>query len=193
MDEVTLDQEAAFRRDGFVAIGPLLGVEELRRLTAAHDELLARWAADCDVTVEEYVRVVSQWTGLWREHREFAAHLHHPVLARIAHRRLQSDRVRLFHDHLISKPPRHNSTIPWHQDYPYWPVGLGWLSQDQEVAARVKQLIGALQLLAGAYWGGSDPIARTAWLIALRAELVAETRLSLVMQAHASLTEAVRS
>jgi len=71
--------------------------------------------------------------------------------------------------------------------------GPGWLSQDREVAVRVKQLIEALQVLAGAYWGGADPSTRHIWLTSLRAELVAETRLSMVVQAHASLTEAVRA
>jgi len=157
MDEVTLDQEEAFRRDGFVAIGPLLGADELRQLRAAHEELLVRWAADCDVTVEEYTRVVSQWTGLWREHRAFATHLHHPVLARIARRLLKADRLRLFHDHLISKPPRHSSTIPWHQDYPYWPVDRPralscWLALDDATADA-----GALVFMPGAQQEGEQP------------------------------------
>lgn len=147
----------AFHQDGYVVIGPLLSAEEVERLREAHDALLDRWARECDVAVTDYVRVVSQWTGLWKQHPTFAAHIRRPRIAAIACRLLGAERVQLFHDHLISKPPHHSSTIPWHQDYPFWPIDQPralscWLALDDATAES-----GAMRFMPGAHRGGEQP------------------------------------
>src|SRR5689334_5034066 len=103
VDLISSEQEATFYREGYVVVGPLVSPAEVERLRQAHDELLARWSKECGVSIEDYTRVVSQWTGLWKQHPVFAEHVRRPRIAAIACRLLAAKRVQLFHDHLISK------------------------------------------------------------------------------------------
>ena len=150
-------QIEAFNRDGYTLVGPLLSPLEVDELRAAHDELLARWASECGTSLDEYTRVVSQWTGLWKQHPAFAAHVRRPQLAAVACRLLGAAHVQLFHDHLISKPPVHSSTIPWHQDYPFWPLDRPralscWVALDDVTAES-----GAMHFMPGAHHDGEAP------------------------------------
>jgi ectoine hydroxylase-related dioxygenase (phytanoyl-CoA dioxygenase family) len=48
---------------------------------------------------------------------------HHPVVAATAARLARTSRVRLYHDQLISKPPRESladTAVGWHTDIAYW-------------------------------------------------------------------------
>ncbi|MDO9022916.1 MAG: phytanoyl-CoA dioxygenase family protein [Deltaproteobacteria bacterium] len=153
----TPEQIRSFQRDGFVAIGPLVDETALAGLRDAFEALERRWAAELDVTVERYRTVVSQWTGLWEQHHAFAVQIHHPAIERVARALLGVERLQLFHDHLISKPPAHSSTVPWHQDYPFWPVNAPralscWLSLDGATADS-----GALHFMPGAHRDGEKP------------------------------------
>lgn len=150
-------QRESFEQDGYVVVGPLVPPVEVEHLRRAHDALLARWAAECRTTIDDYTRVVSQWTGVWKQHPAFAAHLRRPALAAIACELLGATRVQLFHDHLISKPPAHSSTIPWHQDYPFWPLDRPralscWLALDDVTADS-----GAMVFMPGAHREGEEP------------------------------------
>lgn len=154
--EITAAQIESFRSAGHVAIGPLVDFARLAELRAAFESLEARWAADLDVSVDRYRAVVSQWTGLWEQHAAFAAQIHHPAVERIARELLGADQIQLFHDHLISKPPEVSSTVPWHQDFPFWPVDRpralsAWLSLDDATADA-----GALHFMPGAHLEGEQ-------------------------------------
>ena len=70
---------------------------------------------------------------------------------------ISCQRVRLFHDHVISKPPEYSHTIPWHQDYPYWPVSAPravslWLALDDADAES-----GCMHFMPGAHREGERP------------------------------------
>ncbi len=115
-------QKSRFDRDGFLPFEHLIDAAGIAGLRAALASLQARWAAELGAAVGDYVRVVSQWTNLWESHPAFAAQLRSPIATEIAAELIGCDRIRVFHDHLISKPPEANGAVPWHQDYPYWPV-----------------------------------------------------------------------
>lgn len=131
-DAASLD---SFQRNGFLAVDVGLAPEEVQRLRSALDSLHAQWARELDVPREEYLRVVSQWTNVWERHPAFAAQLRHPEVTQMAAALIGCERVRVFHDHLISKPPGASRAVPWHQDYPYWPLSAPravscWLALD---------------------------------------------------------------
>lgn len=65
--QLTDDAIDRFRLDSYLALGPVLDGSAVQRLRVALDELEAGWAAELGVTVEEYVRVVSQWTNVWEK------------------------------------------------------------------------------------------------------------------------------
>lgn len=149
-------QLADFERDGYLVVPALVDAARLAALQAAHTELVTGWADTLGVPVDEYTRVVSQWTGLHLSHPVFAEQVRHPAVIAAARQLLDSP-VQLFHDHLISKPAHASSTIPWHQDYPFWPVDRPralscWLALD-DVPAEA----GAMRFMPGAHREGEQP------------------------------------
>jgi phytanoyl-CoA hydroxylase len=116
------EQRHHFQAKSYVVAGPVVEEPGLQLLRAGYDELMERWAAECEVEREEYERVVSQWTSVWSRHRAFANHVHNTRIAEATRQLLAVESLQLFHDHMISKPPGSSETVPWHQDYPFWPV-----------------------------------------------------------------------
>ena len=151
---VTPELKTAFEREGFAIARRVVPPGQVVALRRAFQELLTKWARECEVTVDEYERVVSQWTGVHEQHPVFARQLQHPAVAQIARELLGVDQLQLFHDHLISKPPTNSHTIPWHQDFPFWPVDKPtalscWLALDD-----VDDLSGAMRFMPGAHREG---------------------------------------
>ncbi|HSN99495.1 MAG TPA: phytanoyl-CoA dioxygenase family protein, partial [Candidatus Nanopelagicales bacterium] len=66
--------------------------------------------------------------------------------------------ARLLHDHVSLKPVRQSGSVPWHQDYPYWPVdtpeGLSCWCPLEDVGPEG----GCLEVIDGSHrWGESPP------------------------------------
>jgi ectoine hydroxylase-related dioxygenase (phytanoyl-CoA dioxygenase family) len=58
----------------------------------------------------------------WQRIPEYEAIMKHSALPRIAASLMQSDTVRIYHDHLLVKEPRTQQPTPWHQDQPYYNI-----------------------------------------------------------------------
>jgi len=56
----------------------------------------------------------------WGRIPEFAAVIRQSGVARVAARLMQSERVQLFHDHVLVKEPGTLKPTPWHSDGPYY-------------------------------------------------------------------------
>ena len=56
----------------------------------------------------------------WNRIAEFEEIIFNSPAAKIAARLMQSDRVQIFHDHVLVKDPGTTRTTPWHQDAPYY-------------------------------------------------------------------------
>ena len=78
------DSVLSFSQNGFVVVRSVVELRRIKELRAAHDELVVRWAAECEVSVDEYERVVSQWTNLHEQHPSFHAQIHHPQVIPLA-------------------------------------------------------------------------------------------------------------
>jgi ectoine hydroxylase-related dioxygenase (phytanoyl-CoA dioxygenase family) len=59
----------------------------------------------------------------WERIPEFRDVIFHSDVADVAARLMQSQRVQLFHDHVLVKEPGTSKPTPWHQDGPYYFVG----------------------------------------------------------------------
>lgn len=150
------DMSQRFRRDGFVVVPDVVEPERIAELRAAHDALVDGWARDLGVDRARYERVVSQWTNLHEQHPAFRRQLDHPAVVQITRALLGVEAVQLFHDHLIQKPAAASATIPWHQDYPFWPVDAPralscWLALDDADDAS-----GAMRFMPGAHLDGEQ-------------------------------------
>jgi ectoine hydroxylase-related dioxygenase (phytanoyl-CoA dioxygenase family) len=151
MSEITAARRAEFDDQGHMVIDDLVPQGQVARLRAAFEEQTARWALEVGASTEEYLGVVSQWTNVWEHNAIFREQLHHARAAAIAAELIGCERVRVFHDHLIVKPPYGGSTIPWHRDLPNWPVGESrgvscWLAMDDVTVES-----GAMHFMPGAH------------------------------------------
>lgn len=158
MLEITPRQHVLFEEQGHVVVGPLVPPEQVARLRRAFEEQTMAWAAEIDTPLDEYLAVVSQWTNVWEHNAVFREQLFHARAAAIAAELIGCERVRVFHDHLIVKPPHGGDTIPWHRDLPNWPVAEPravscWLALDD-----VTPESGAMRFMPG---GHREPMTRS--------------------------------
>lgn len=58
----------------------------------------------------------------WQRIPEYEAIMRHSALPRIAASLMQSETVRIYHDHLLVKEARTQQPTPWHQDQPYYNI-----------------------------------------------------------------------
>ncbi|PKP75085.1 MAG: phytanoyl-CoA dioxygenase, partial [Alphaproteobacteria bacterium HGW-Alphaproteobacteria-6] len=97
----------------------------------------------------------------WTRIPEFAAAIRGSAVAEVAADLMGSDRVQLFHDHVLVKEPGTSKPTPWHQDGPYYFVEGAqtvsfWSPLDPVGAA-------TLRCVAGSHlW--ARPVLPTRWL-----------------------------
>lgn len=147
-----------FKVDGYLVVRQIAPPDQIDLLRKAHQSLIEQWADELGTSVENYERVVSQWTNVRHQHKAFEAQIYHPPIASSAQQLLGGVKsVQLFHDHIISKPAHHSSTIPWHQDYPFWPVDQPnavscWLALDDAT-----EETGSMYFMPGTHREGEKP------------------------------------
>ena len=59
---------------------------------------------------------------MWKRDKEYEKTVRHPLITGIAKTLLKTPEVRLWHDHIISKPPGDNAHFRYHQDFYGWPL-----------------------------------------------------------------------
>ena len=117
---VTKAQIDAFRTEG-VALIPGLFAAHVDRLRAGIDRNMAdpgpyasrnEKAGETGLFFDDYCN--------WDRIPEFAEVVRDPAIARAAADLMGSDRVQMFHDHVLVKEPGTSMATPWHSDGPYY-------------------------------------------------------------------------
>lgn len=116
-----------FQENGYLPARPLLSAEEVERLRERCYALIESRAEGQPLLNRELYRdergwVVVQVVNAWQADRAFYELLFHPRLTEAIARLMDTDTVRVWHDQIQFKPPRHGGPTIWHQDFPYWPV-----------------------------------------------------------------------
>jgi hypothetical protein len=88
--------------------------------------------------------------NLWKSDPRFARIGMNPAIAGIARQLLGAKRVLLMEDNVVLKVPR-SKTLPWHQDYSYWPLAepgaiTVWIALDNITGAN-----GAMMVVPGSH------------------------------------------
>ena len=132
---VTQEQIDFFRDKGYLRYGQVLSQDEIElyreRLDQVideenrggrDDELEFKYGHRRPDEIEEFARPITQYINMWKRDDAYLNLLHHPVITGVAKALLGTDRLRLWHDQIISKPPHDNGHFHFHQDFYLWPL-----------------------------------------------------------------------
>lgn len=120
VDDVTV---SAFERDGAVVIRQFLNARELAVLVEGIEFNLAHPSERALVASkpDDPGRFFEDFCN-WQRIPEYEHIMRHSALPSISAQLMQSQRVRLYHDHLLVKEAGTRQPTPWHQDQPYYNV-----------------------------------------------------------------------
>lgn len=120
MVSVTDDMVQAYQRDGAVLVRGLWAdwVDVLRDGIARNMAEPGPYAAE-NLKPGEGGRFFDDYCN-WERIPEFARVIRESAVAGVAGRLMESDRVQLFHDHVLVKEPGTSKPTPWHSDGPYY-------------------------------------------------------------------------
>jgi len=117
---LTQDDIDCYQRDGVVLVRGLFAdhVETLRRGVAANMEAPGPYASNNEKSGEtgRFFDDYCNWTRI----PEFAEVVRNSPVAEVAADLMGSNRVQMFHDHVLVKEPGTSMATPWHQDGPYY-------------------------------------------------------------------------
>ena len=133
---VTEEQAKFFDENGYLKYGKVLDPSEVRALIDGLDRVAdIELAGGDDSSVEFSVghrrtikesqddpRVLTQYVNMWKRDKCYEQTVRHPLITGIAKTLLKTPEVRLWHDHIISKPPEDNGHFRFHQDFYGWPL-----------------------------------------------------------------------
>jgi ectoine hydroxylase-related dioxygenase (phytanoyl-CoA dioxygenase family) len=113
----------AFRRDGAVCVRGAFSAEEVALVERGIERNLAAPSPRALVASrpEDPGRFVEDFCN-WQQIPEYEEFVGRSPAAAIAGALMGSERVRLYHDHLLVKEPGTSQRTPWHQDQPYYNV-----------------------------------------------------------------------
>ncbi|QHT63073.1 phytanoyl-CoA dioxygenase family protein [Paenibacillus lycopersici] len=123
--QVSEEQAAFYRENGFVQIDDLLSPEELAELREYMDETMnyqGGRSMQTDQAGGAYFKVLNQRVNTWRDHGGMAKFVLGERFADVGKQLTGYEGIRLFHDHALLKMPGDSKVTPWHQDRPYWPM-----------------------------------------------------------------------
>ncbi|WP_375687550.1 phytanoyl-CoA dioxygenase family protein [Pseudooceanicola sp. LIPI14-2-Ac024] len=117
---LTQDIIDTFQRDGVVLIKGLFAdhVEALRAGVERNMAEPGPYAAE-NLKAGEAGRFFDDYCN-WNRIPEFETVVRRSPAAEVAADLMQSDRVQVFHDHVLVKEPGTSKPTPWHQDGPYY-------------------------------------------------------------------------
>jgi ectoine hydroxylase-related dioxygenase (phytanoyl-CoA dioxygenase family) len=160
------EQVAFFHENGYVRGGKLLEAEQVAVLRERLDAVLAG-QSDTGGKVEYAETIekkdpaqggVLQVVNIWKQDSLFRRHHSNERLVAMARQLTGSQTMRIFHDQILSKPPRLGRPVNWHQDYGYWQMVTPpdlitcWCALDDATIAN-----GCMQVVPGSHrWGLID-------------------------------------
>jgi len=123
MVDVTDEMIETYQRDGVVLVKGLWAdwVEELQAGVARNMAEPGPYAAE-NLKPGEAGRFFDDYCN-WDRIPEFERVIKQSEVADVAAKLMGSERVQLFHDHVLVKEPGTSKPTPWHQDGPYYFVG----------------------------------------------------------------------
>jgi ectoine hydroxylase-related dioxygenase (phytanoyl-CoA dioxygenase family) len=151
-----------YQRDGVAVLRGVLDDDEVAQLRAGVDAVIASPSPAVISTgggpgepgafFEDFCN--------WARVPELEAVIRGSDLARVGAELMQSEQVRLFHDHILVKEPGTTTKTPWHQDQPYYCID-GSQNVSFWVPLDVVPRESTLEFVRGSHAGGTWYMPRT--------------------------------
>jgi ectoine hydroxylase-related dioxygenase (phytanoyl-CoA dioxygenase family) len=112
-----------YTNHGFVVLKSIFSDSEMSEKESALSSVRMRYSKEMNLSISEYDNHICQWRDLWATESVFNAFLRDERIISNAKKFMGQNSIQLLHDHVIRKPySALNKTVPWHQDFPFWPV-----------------------------------------------------------------------
>ena len=150
---VTPDIAAAYQRDGAVCLRQFLTQDEVALLAQGIDANLAQPSPSAIVAsapgdpgffIEDFCN--------WQTNADYRQFIFSSPLAQATALLTGSRRVRLYHDHMLTKEPGTRTATPWHQDQPYYNVS-GFQNTSFWIPVDPVRRASTLEFVAGSHQG----------------------------------------
>jgi ectoine hydroxylase-related dioxygenase (phytanoyl-CoA dioxygenase family) len=114
---------ADYQRDGAIVLRGVLNPEQVALLAQGIEHNLANLSALAQVASQgdDPGKFVEDFCT-WQSNPAYEQTMRNSALPAVAKALMQSDSVRIYHDHLLVKEPGTRQATPWHQDQPYYNV-----------------------------------------------------------------------
>ena len=144
---------ADFQRDGAVCVRQFFTPDEVALLARGIEANLAAPSPRAKVASgpDDPGRFFEDFCN-WRDIVEYERFIFNTPLAALAQGLMQSQTVRLYHDHLLVKEPGTRQKTPWHQDQPYYNVE-GWQNVSFWIPVDPVSRASTLEFVAGSHQG----------------------------------------
>jgi phytanoyl-CoA hydroxylase len=154
LEVVSPAQVEQFYRDGYLKFGRVVEDAEVERLRAELDRVTAEEAEGTRggerppefayghhrKGQERVARAIHQFVNIWKVAPAYRDVLDNPRITGAARDLMGAERIRLWHDQVISKPPGENEHFRCHHDFYFWPLDRPamitcWLALDDATVA----------------------------------------------------------
>ena len=134
---VTEEQVRFFEENGYLKYGKALEPSEVEAMRGGLDRVIDLELRKSDSSSPEFgyghdrdgespdkrpARAIHQYVNMWKRDAAFEAAIHNPIIAGAVRGLLRTPSARLWHDQVISKPPKDNGHFRFHQDFYFWPL-----------------------------------------------------------------------
>jgi ectoine hydroxylase-related dioxygenase (phytanoyl-CoA dioxygenase family) len=149
----TKEEVADFRRDGAVCLRQLITPDEVELLRQGIESNLEHPSPRAKIASgkDDPGRFVEDFC-CWRENDHYRRFIFGSSIGAVAGQLMQSDTVRLYHDHMLTKEPGTRQRTPWHQDQPYYNIA-GRMNCSMWISVDPVERESTLEFVAGSHTG----------------------------------------
>lgn len=148
MNYVTQDHIDRYRADGVVCLRRVVDEVWLKRLQEAASSIIDDPGSSGGIVRPSHGGMVSI-SFMWRQPGVIRDFIFESSIGETVGKVIGAEHIRIFHDHLFSKPPMSPMVMPWHLDATVWPTK-GEMAPNIWIAlSPVNQENGRIEFLAG--------------------------------------------
>lgn len=155
---ISQENKEFFNTSGYLILKEVFHKNECKEIKTKLIEMQNKYADEIGVNYFEYIRNISQWRDVWNYNPVFKKYLSDERIWKTSSELMNRKGATLLHDHIISKPKEISKKIPWHQDYPFWPVDSVGLTCWFPLQ-KVTENMGCLEVINGSHkWQVNGPV-----------------------------------